>query len=106
MTNNKSRECCEGCDGLGDGRVSECVDDNCPCHVSQEKDEAPREWEIEFAERYGGWTMGGANAFIRNVEDAAREEERARLREKIEAHGHQQEDGTIWCNLDDILRVL
>ena len=33
-------------------------------------------------------------------------EERERMREIIKEKGHQQEDGTIWVNMDDLLSSL
>lgn len=42
----------------------------------------------------------------RRVIEMIREEERGRIREAIEECGHQQDDGSIWVEMDELLNKL
>jgi len=44
--------------------------------------------------------------FIADLITQALAEDRERVREIIKEKGHQQEDGTIWVNMDDLLSSL
>lgn len=47
----------------------------------------------EHGKNYGYWDY-----FIK--------QERERIIQIIESKGHQQEDDTIWCNMDDLIKTL
>lgn len=46
---------------------------------------------------------GHIEQFISKVEQEAKIAEKLRTIEIIRDHGHQQDDDTIWCNMDEIL---
>lgn len=50
--------------------------------------------------------MKDAADFWLNKMEEALSHQKAELRESIEALGHQQDDDTIWCNMDEVLKLL
>ena len=63
----------------------------------------------DFLEGYRialSFASGEARIAFTSIEKQARSEERDVMKEKIEECGHQQEDGSIWCNMDELVKAL
>lgn len=107
---------------------------HCPCHEeTKSKDSLQAEskhkpnWEIEFDKKFvfvdhdgtkivglyseeskviEYWQDYKIKNFIKALVASAKREVIEEVEEKIKELGHQQDDDTIWCNMDEILKVL
>ena len=70
-----------------------------------------------FVDKNGYWDkdMGNPDAksikiFLRNALLESQQEARRMAyedcREIVREHGHEQDDGTIWCDMDEILQII
>lgn len=71
----------------------------------------PQEWEKEWEQfdyqlrsfgTGGGYLSSLILAFFKKILSTRN----AALREKVKELGHQQDDDTIWCTLDEVLTLL
>ena len=66
---------------------------------------------IQVGRDYSGsysdnWLYNKLSDLIASVREEAKDLERARIKEIIEAHGHQQEDDSIWCDMDKVIAAI
>lgn len=120
---DKANNCCRKCqrievvkdrlltEGGGYPRAYCIFPDDCPCHHPTQEN---KNWEEEF-EKYYAWTHGIGDGpvrlkaitdFIHSLLASQRESLLEEASKKVKDTGHQQEDGTIWCNMDEVLMIL
>ena len=93
------------CDGTGCIPVAKTVGRQ----ISETEFVEDVEWEAEQCEFHCKY-IDPAKDFIRSLLEQAKLEGRTRLKREvkqmIEEAGHQQDDDTIWCNMDELLTTL
>lgn len=63
-----------------------------------------QEWTEKFEKEFNG-----GNIHLHKVADffySLHLQEIEKIRERVKELGHQQEDDTIWCNMDDVLLAI
>lgn len=106
-TEEMNTECCEKCLGsYVTGRDTRgCVENGCPCHKNSiwEKD-----W-YEFCKLGGLHCTEEVQVMEIKIKEhflSKRKEELESIKRGVEELGHQQDDDTIWCNMDEVLALL
>lgn len=64
------------------------------------------EVNAEFDEKFPALMPRDSRIELKSFIQTLRTDDLQAVRELIKEHGHQQEDDTIWCNMDDLLKAL
>ncbi len=92
------------CDGTGCIAVAKSV----PRQISDTEFVEDTEWEAKQCDFHYEYLLPMEYLITRSFtafEKQIREEEKSFIREKVKELGHQQDDDSIWCKMDDILSL-